>query len=54
MVDGEVSFCMELYGHYKKSVLWLGGGLADQPAFYMQLMRDIENLETTIKTHENH
>lgn len=30
-----------LYLHYKKGVLWTGGGISEQPAIYLQAMEII-------------
>jgi hypothetical protein len=41
-LDGDEGQWIELYGHYTAGHLYRSGGIEDQPAIYMQVMRLID------------
>jgi hypothetical protein len=42
--DGDAAPWIELYGHYTAGHLYQAGGVSDQPAIYMQVMRLIDGV----------
>ena len=35
---------LRLYPHYKKGCYWVGGGVSDQPALYLDVMKLLDTI----------